>query len=320
MSVGNVYDGPHIVIISRHHVIIDGSIRAALARSMGRMTFPTRVLVTLMFAAGVAGCRPAPAAAPERAADGVAATIAALRQMPDDQRARVTKDLALRIRQLPAGAERAALAQGLANLSTEGDFGRDTLQDVTTTLAEAVRDAGVDAGAARRAYASLAQLARYEGMSVAADAPEYEAAIAEVDRLATIRGAADFTLTDLDGRSWTRSGLTGKVVLVNFWATWCPPCRKEMPDLDALASEFRDRGLVILALSNEPEAIVRAFVAAHPVHYPILLDANGRVGEALKIDSIPKSFVYDRTGRMVAQSIDMRTRGQFLAMLKAAGL
>lgn len=127
-------------------------------------------------------------------------------------------------------------------------------------------------------------------------------------------------LTDVSGHPIDKASWTGKVVLVNFWATWCPPCRKEMPDLDALASEFRDRGLVILALSNEPEAIVRAFVAAHPVHYPILLDANGRVGEALKIDSIPKSFVYDRTGRMVAQSIDMRTRGQFLAMLKAAGL
>jgi peroxiredoxin len=240
--------------------------------------------------------------------------------MPDDQRARTTKDLALRIRQLPIGAGRLSLAQSLANLSTEGDFGRDTLQEVTTTLATAVHDVPVTDDGATRAFASLAQLARYEGMTVDVDAPAYREALADVDRLATIRGAADFTLTDLDGHTWTRSTLGGKVVLVNFWATWCPPCRKEMPDLDALAREFGDKGLVVLALSNEPEATVRAFIEAHPVRYPILLDTGGRVSDMLKIDSIPKSFVYDRAGRMVAQSIDMRTRGQFLAMLGLAGL
>lgn len=252
--------------------------------------------------------------------DNIKTTIGALRQMPDDERARTTKDLALRIRQLPMGDGQLSLAQSLANLSTEGDFGRDTLQEVTTTLAGAVRDVAVTSEAATDAFASLAQLARYEGMTVDIDSPAYRAALADVDRLATIRGAADFTLADLDGHTWTRSALSGKVVLVNFWATWCPPCRKEMPDLDALAGEFRDKGLVVLALSNEPEATVRAFIDAHRVRYPILLDTGGRVSDMLKIDSIPKSFVYDRTGLMVAQSIDMRTRGQFLAMLKLAGI
>ncbi len=267
------------------------------------------------------GCAPAPSAsALAQDPDGIKTTIAALRQMPDDQRAKATRDLALRIRQLPTGDGQLSLAQSLANLSTEGDFGRDTLQEVTTTLAAAVRGVTAANEATSRAFDSLAQLARYEGMSVDLDTPAYRAALAEVDRLAAIRGAADFTLTDLDGHTWTRSALTGKVVLVNFWATWCPPCRKEMPDLDALYREFKDKGLVILALSNEPDATVRAYIEAHPVTYPILLDAGSRVSEALKIDSIPKTFLYDRAGQMVAQSIDMRTRGQFLAMLKLAGL
>jgi peroxiredoxin len=240
--------------------------------------------------------------------------------MPDDQRAKTTKDLALRIRRLPAGEAQLSMAQSLANLSTEGDFGRDTLQEVTTTLVAAVRGMPAANDATSRAASSLAQLARYEGMTVDLDTPEYRDALAEVDRLAAIRGSADFTLTDLDGRTWTRSALVGKVVLVNFWATWCPPCRKEMPDLDALYREFKDRGLVVLALSNEPEATVRAYIDAHPVTYPILLDPGSRVSDVLKIDSIPKTFLYDRTGRMVAQSIDMRTRGQFLAMLELAGV
>jgi peroxiredoxin len=240
--------------------------------------------------------------------------------MPDDQRAKTTKDLALRIRQLPAGEGQLSLAQSLANLSTEGDFGRATLQEVTTTLVAAMRGMPAANEATMGAANSLAQLARYEGMTVDLDTPAYREALAEVDRLAAIRGSADFTLTDLDGRTWTRSALGGQVVLVNFWATWCPPCRKEMPDLDALYREFKDRGLVVLALSNEPEATVRAYIAAHPVTYPILLDPGSRVSDVLKIDSIPKTFLYDRTGRMVAQSIDMRTRGQFLAMLELAGI
>lgn len=287
---------------------------------MSRYRFPLASVITALVCLGTACTRTGSQTSSADAADGIKVSIAALRQMPDDQRAKTTKDLALRIRQLPVGDGQLSLAQSLANLSTEGDFGRDTLQEVTNTLAAAVTGAAVNGPVPAGSYASLAQLARYEGMSVRLDAPAFTAALAEVDRLAAIRGAADFTLTDLDGHSWTRSALGGKVVLVNFWATWCPPCRKEMPDLDALYREFKDRGLVVLALSNEPDATVRAYIEAHPVTYPILLDAGSRVSDALKIDSIPKTFLYDRTGRMVAQSIDMRTRGQFLAMLTLAGL
>lgn len=109
-------------------------------------------------------------------------------------------------------------------------------------------------------------------------------------------------------------------MLVNFWATWCPPCRKEMPDLEALYGQFEDQGLVILAISDEEEAKVRPFIADKKITYPVLLDPGGKVAKLFEVEGIPKSFVYDRTGRLVAQSIDMRTRGQFLEMLSRAGL
>ena len=83
----------------------------------------------------------------------------------------------------------------------------------------------------------------------------------------------------------------GRVVLVNFWATWCPPCRKEMPDLDALYQKFKDRGLIVLAISDEDAAKVRSYIQEHKVSYPILLDPGRQVNEAFQIEGIPKSFV-----------------------------
>jgi peroxiredoxin len=130
----------------------------------------------------------------------------------------------------------------------------------------------------------------------------------------------DFTLSDLQGKSWTLRNLQGKVVLVNFWATWCPPCRKEMPDLQALYGQFKDQGFVVLAISDEDASKVKPFIAENNITYPVLLDPGGKVGQLFQIRGIPKSFVYDRTGKLVAQSIDMRTRGQFLEMLAQAAL
>ena len=114
--------------------------------------------------------------------------------------------------------------------------------------------------------------------------------------------------------------MRGQVVLVNFWATWCPPCRSEMPDLDALYRQFKDQGFVVLAISDEEADKVRPFIDRFHFSYPVLLDPGRKVHEEYSIEGIPKSFVYDREGKLVAQSIDMRTQRQFLEMLALAGL
>jgi len=117
------------------------------------------------------------------------------------------------------------------------------------------------------------------------------------------------------------SKLRGKVVLVNFWATWCPPCRKEMPDLDTLAHRFAKQGLVVLSLSDEDDhAKVASYVASHKINYPILLDPEGATAKNFHVEGIPKTFIFNRDGKLAAQSIDMRTEGQFLAMLQQAGI
>jgi len=248
--------------------------------------------------------------------------IRTLRKLEDTVRAQTTKNLALQIRQLPAVPNKLRLAGDLANLSTEGDFGQDTLQQVTTTLASALREQPPAAkeGHPSDLYLELASLVRYEHMQAESDNPQFAQALARLAADDTKRQSADFTLTDLTGKSWHFRDLKGKVVLVNFWATWCPPCRKEMPDLQALYDKYKDKGFLVLSISDEETAKVSPFIVERQITYPVLLDPGRKVNDAFGVEGIPKSFVYDRDGKLVAQSIDMRTRNQFQQMLAQAGL
>ena len=252
----------------------------------------------------------------------IADQVSHLRRLPDDVRARTTKQLAIDIRRLPLTPKKLQLANALANYSTEGDFGHETLQEVATTLAEALREQPLpmDGNQPNSVYVELATLVRYEHVQGSLDNPQFGAALSKLEADDKQREHADFTLTDLQGKTWTLQGLHGKVVLVNFWATWCQPCRKEMPDLDALYQRFKDQGLVILGISDEEAGKVKQLLAERSVAYPILLDPGRKVNELFRIDGIPKSFLYDRSGKMVASAIDMRTQGQFLGMLAKAGL
>ena len=248
--------------------------------------------------------------------------VKGLRKLDDTVRARTTKELALQIRQLPVVPNKLKLAGALANLSTEGDFGRDTLQEVTTTLASALREQPPTGkpGQPDDLYMWLASLVRYEHMQAQLDNPQFAEALSKLEAADAARQEADFTLLDLQRNRWHLRDLKGKVVLVNFWATWCPPCRKEMPDLQALYDEYKDQGFLVVSISDEEAAKVQPFIAERKITYPVLLDPGRKVHELFQVEGIPKSFVYNRQGKMVAQSIDMRTRNQFQAMLAQAGL
>lgn len=248
--------------------------------------------------------------------------IRQLRSMPDNERSRTTKSLATRIRELPAGANRRDLAVALSHLSTEGDFGHDTLQEVATTLALALRDTPVSSenGQPAEPYLWLAQLNRYEHVDAKLDDSQFVAANAQLQDEDVRKQDADFTLSDIEGKKWNLKSLRGKVVLVNFWATWCPPCRKEMPDLQSLHKKFDKEGLVILGITDEDAPKVNAFLKGQRVNYPILLDPQHEAARLFGIEGIPKSFVYARDGKLVAQAIDMRTQNQFREMIAEAGL
>jgi peroxiredoxin len=259
-------------------------------------------------------------ALPSARAKAIEQKMSTLRGLSDNERATATKALALAIRDLPSVEEKLALAADLSNLATEGDNGKDTLQAVADTLAGAIRQAAGKAGFTASAYEALARLARYERVTVNLDDPPYKAALGRLEQMDRQAQSATWSLKDLTGKQWSLHDLRGKVVLVNFWATWCPPCRKEMPDMDALYKRFQSRGLVVLAISNEEEALVRKFLAEHPYRFPILLDPGGKTGKAYLVQGIPKSFVYDRGGKIVATGVDQRTERQFLEMLAKAGM
>jgi peroxiredoxin len=241
--------------------------------------------------------------------------ISHLRELPDEVWTQTVGKLARQIQQLPAGAAKESLIGNLGNLVTEGDAGHDTLQVVASTMAEVLGDSPNSP-----VYSTLAQLVRYEHLEVSSDNPHYVAAMAKLKEEDLRRQSPEFALRDLKGVAWTFKELRGKVVLVNFWATWCPPCRKEMPDMQALYERFSPRGLVILAISDETPEKVQPFIAAKQYTYSILLDPGRKVSQLFSVSGIPKSFLYDRSGKLVTQAIDRRTTEQFLAMLKQAGL
>jgi peroxiredoxin len=245
-----------------------------------------------------------------------------LRSLPDNVRAETTRQLALEIRRLPAGLNKVKLANGLAGLSTEGDFGHDALQEVATTLAQSLAEHPVpeERGQPAFPYLELATLVRYEHVKASVDSAEFAAAILKLQADDQRRAQADFTLSDLQGRTWSLRSLRGKVVLVNFWATWCPPCRKEIPDLESLYHRFQKQGLVILGISDDDINKIKPYAGAHGMTYPVLLDQKREASNLFGIEGIPASFVYDRSGKLVAEALDMRTQSQFVKMLAQAGL
>jgi cytochrome c biogenesis protein CcmG, thiol:disulfide interchange protein DsbE len=120
--------------------------------------------------------------------------------------------------------------------------------------------------------------------------------------------APDFAVPDLSGQAVRLSGFRGKVVLLNLWTTWCPPCREEMPSLERLYQRLQERGFVLLAVSQDEggTAAVEPFVRDLKLTFPVLVDPERQVGDRYQVWGYPESFIIDREGRVVERVIGPR--------------
>jgi thiol-disulfide isomerase/thioredoxin len=114
----------------------------------------------------------------------------------------------------------------------------------------------------------------------------------------------DFTLESLDGKKVSLSSYKGSFVFLNFWATWCPPCRSEMPAMQALYEKLKSKGFVIVAVDvGEQAPVVRDYMKKNKFTFPVLLDTTGQVGGLYGAQSIPTTYLVDREGRILSRGI-----------------
>ena len=125
------------------------------------------------------------------------------------------------------------------------------------------------------------------------------AADAGPEAAAQARGAPDFELPDLGGKRFRLSSLKDRVVLMEFWATWCEPCRDSAPYLQRLSERYRGDGLSVVGVNVDAEAgSVARFVTEHRVSYPVVLDPDSQAMELYRVRGIPNLFLVDRQGRL----------------------
>jgi thiol-disulfide isomerase/thioredoxin len=151
------------------------------------------------------------------------------------------------------------------------------------------------------------------GLSVGDVAPELDVVSADGSRA---------PITDLDGQPIRLADLRGKVVWVNFWATWCPPCQSETPVLRDLADRYRDRGLVVVGIAVQETTVddVRAYAARYELRYPIAFDASADAFGTYRVFALPTQFIIGTDGRIVQVVNGPVTDASAAALLAQLGL
>jgi len=129
--------------------------------------------------------------------------------------------------------------------------------------------------------------------------------LSQVNTVAAGKLAANFKLKDLRGDEVSLAALRGKVVFLNVWATWCAPCREEMPSIESLYRNFKgDKDFVVLAVSQDTDgSVVAPFVKQNRLQFTVLLDPRNQVGERYDVNGIPETFIIGRDGRIVAHHV-----------------
>ena len=119
--------------------------------------------------------------------------------------------------------------------------------------------------------------------------------------------AVDFSLEGEDGNTYRLSSYRGQVVVMNFWATWCPPCREEMPAMERLWQKVKDKGIVVLGVNvGENADIIFEFTGQYPVSFPLPMDIDGKVIESYPVRGLPTTYIVDPSGMVTHRAVGSR--------------
>jgi cytochrome c-type biogenesis protein CcmF len=176
--------------------------------------------------------------------------------------------------------------------------------------------AGLAVGLLLLALAVWAMWGTGQGTAASLGAADPPAAARSMGRVRPGQPAPDFALELLDGSSLALGDLQGQVVVINFWATWCPPCEDELPDLQAVWEEVRERGAVFVGIAfEEDEADVREMTSEFGITYPLGLDVGDRISIAYGITGVPETFVIDAAGNVAGVHVGPITAQELRAEL-----
>lgn len=139
------------------------------------------------------------------------------------------------------------------------------------------------------------------------------AALAEVDASNALRPAPNWELKNLEGKTVKLSEFHGKVVILDFWATWCAPCRKEIPGLVALQKEYGHKGLTVIGVSLDEQRteLVKEFVKQFAMTYPVVMADEKTIVAYGGIEGVPTTFVIDRQGHIVSEHLGYEAKETF---------
>ena len=141
-----------------------------------------------------------------------------------------------------------------------------------------------------------------------------------VDTLRTGAPAPAFQLSSNGGKQVSLDSLKGKIVLVNFWASWCGPCRKEMPVLEQLNRQYHNKGVALLGVNVEPDsAAATDWLKATPVSFPILFDVDSKVSKLYQVEGMPNTVILDRKGnvRYIHRGYQPGAENEYLDQIRA---
>jgi cytochrome c biogenesis protein CcmG/thiol:disulfide interchange protein DsbE len=129
----------------------------------------------------------------------------------------------------------------------------------------------------------------------------------------------DFTLPDLDGNNVSLSDFEGDIVVLNFWTTWCPPCRKEIPYFIKISNDYKDKGVSFIGISlDEDKDIIKKFVSAYGMNYTIVYDtASANVSGMWGIEAFPTTFILDGKGNVAYKNVGMMPEDRLISQIES---